>query len=534
MRPAGRLMWLMRLAVAALLGFGSIAPAAAEMVLHRGNGTEPETLDPQRLRGEAAGWIAMDLFEGLLTVDAKGHPIPGLAESWTVSDDGLVYTFILRQDARWSDGSPVTAEDFAFSWRRLLDPDTLSDYAYFLWPVKNGRAINLGQMPPSALGVEAVDDRTFRVTLEEPATWFVSSLQHTSTSAISKASYERHGEDFIKPGILVSSGAYRLAEAVPQGHVKLVRNPHFHAADTVAVDTVYFYPTENRETELRRFRAGELDLTYDVPDSQLDWLKANMADELHIAPYLGNYFYAFNLTRQPWASNRDLRKALVLAVDRTALATLLTKGGEEPAFTFVPPRTAGYTAPQPDYAGWTQAERDAEAQRLVAAAGYGKGGKPLEVEILFNTSENHRKIAIAIAAMWQRKLGATVVLTNQEWKVFIDSRNNRTFRDVARHGWVADFDDAVTFLKLFRSDIGRQNPSGYANPAFDRLMDAAGRERDPETRQDLMRQAEALLLDDLPIVPIFYHATQNMVSRRVRGWEDNLRNLHLTRYLRVE
>lgn len=513
-----------------LTGLGR--PATAETVLHRGNGTEPETLDPQRLRGEAAGWIAYDLFEPLLTLDINGQPIPGAAESWTVSDDRLTYSFTLRANSRWSDGSPLTASDFVFAFRRLVDPRTNSDYSYFLWPVKNARAITEGTLPPEALAVEAVDDRTVRITLAYPNPAFLTSLQHTSCAPVSAASVAKFGDGFIRAGNLVSNGAYRLAEAVPQGHIKLVRNPNFHAKDSVYFDTVFFYPTENRETELRRFRAGELDLTYDVPDGQLDWLRQNMADELRIAGYLGNYFYGFNMTRAPWKDSRALRHALSLAVDRTALAEKITRGGERPAFGFVPPEVTGYSSPIPAYAAWTQEQRNAEAKRMLTEAGYGPGGKPLEVEITFNTSENHRKLAIAIAAMWQRTLGAKVTLTNQEWKVFIETRNEKSFTGVARHGWIADYDDAVNFLKLFHSGIGKQNPSGYSSPAYDALMDRAASEADPAKRQSIMAEAEAVLLDDLPMIPIFYYATQNMVSRQILGWNDNLRNLHLSRYLR--
>lgn len=508
-------------------------PARAEMVLHRGNGSEPETLDPHKSTGEGESWIEMDLFEGLVTADAQGRVIPGAAQSWTISDDRLTYTFKLRPDGKWSDGTKVTASDFVFSWRRLVSPATRSRYAFFLWPVKNAEAVSKGEMPASAMGVEAVDDLTLRVTLEAPTSYFVASLQHHATYAVSQANVKRFGDDFIKPGNLVSNGAFMLAEAVPQGHIKLVRNPHFHAASTVALDAVYFYPTENRESELKRFRAGELDVTYDVPDGQIAWVRQNMPADLRLAPFFSSYWFCFNLRNEPWKSNPDLRAALSLAIDRQLIVDKITQAGEIPAYTITPPGTENYVAPLPEWARWTQAERDAKARELLAKAGYGPGGKPLEVEILFNTSENHRKIAIALDSMWRQKLGIRVKMTNQEWKVVLQSRAEGKFQDLVRAGWIGDYNDAYSFLSLFLSDVKGQNHSGYSNPDYDRLVRAASSEVEPTARRQLLQRAEALMLADHPVIPIYTYVTTHMVSARVSGWQDNIRNLHLSRYLAV-
>lgn len=517
------------LLLAALL----VAPARAEMVLHRGNGAEPETLDPHKSTGEGESWIAMDLFEGLVTADAQGRIIPGAALSWTISDDRLTYTFKLRPNGKWSDGTKVTASDFVFSWRRLVLPATRSRYAFFLWPVKNAEAVSKGDMPPTAMGVEAVDDLTLRVTLEAPTSYFLSSLQHHSTYALSQANVKRFGDEFIKPGNLVSNGAFMLDEAVPQGHVKLVRNPHFHAASTVALDAVYFYPTENRESELKRFRAGELDVTYDLPDGQIAWVRQNMPADLRLAPFFSTYWFCFNLRNEPWKSNPDLRAALSLAIDRQLIVDKITQAGEIPAYTVTPPGTENYVAPLPEWARWTQAQRDAKAKELLAKAGYGPGGKPLEVEILFNTSENHRKIAIALDSMWRQKLGIRVKMTNQEWKVVLQSRAEGKFQDLVRAGWIGDYNDAYSFLSLFLSDVKGQNHSAYANPDYDRLVRAAASEVDPAARRQLLQRAEALMLADHPVIPIYTYVTTHMVSARVSGWQDNIRNLHLSRYLSV-
>lgn len=523
------------LAAVALLvgGLAPLAPAAAQTVLHRGNGAEPETLDPHKSTGEGEAWIQYDLFEGLLTLDARGNLIPGAATAWEISPDGLVYTFTLREGAVWSDGTPVTADDFVFSWRRLVDPATNSRYAFFLWPVRNAEAISKGEMPPAGMGVEAVDERTFRVTLEAPTSYFLSSLQHHATYALSQANVERDGPGFIRPGRLVSNGAYVLAEAVPQSHVKLVKNPRFHDAANVRIDTVFYYPTENRETELRRFRAGELDTTYTVPTAQLDWVRKNLPDEFRVAPFFSTYYYVNNLRNEPWASTPALRAALSLAIDRDAIVAL-TGAGELPAYALTPPGTENYEPPQPEWAGWTQEQRDVKARELMEQAGFGRGGRPLEVEVLFNTSENHRKIAIAIAAMWQQKLGVRTVLTNQEWKVFLSTRAQGSYRDVARAGWIGDYNDAYTFLSLFRSDNRGQNHPGYNNPDYDRLVQAGAVETDPAKRRAMMEEAERVLLADHAIIPLYTYVSTALVSPRVSGWEDNIRNIHPTRWMSVQ
>ncbi|WP_225889849.1 peptide ABC transporter substrate-binding protein [Indioceanicola profundi] len=510
-------------------------PAAADgIVLRRGNGAEPETLDPHKSTGVPESWIQYDLFEGLMVPDGKGGLIPGAAESTEISDDQLTYTFHLRPDGKWSDGTPVTAHDFVFAWKRLVDPKTASDYAYFLWPVENGEDITLGRQPVDNLAVEAVDDLTFRVKLRAPTPYFTSMLHHHATYPINKAAYETHGDNFVRPGNYVGNGAYMLAEAVPQSHVKLVKNPHFHAKDEVQIDTVYYYVTEQLEAELRRFRAGELDVTYEVPVSQMDWVQANMPQNLRLAPYFGTYFYAPNMTHEPWKSNKDLRLALNLAIDRDVIVRDINKQGQIPAYGWVPPGTTNYENQAPEYAAWTQEQRDAKAKELIQQAGYGPGGQPLEVEILYNTSENHRKLAIAVAAMWQQKLGAKVTLNNQEWKVFLDSRDEKKFKDVTRHGWIGDYNDANNFLELFRTDIGKQNPSGYSNPEFDKLMIEANRTEDVERRAELMQQAERIVIEDVALFPLYFYASKHMISDRVENWNDNLPDYHPTRFLRIK
>lgn len=515
----------------ACLGIAAATPVQAQKVLHRGNGTEPETLDPAKSSGVPESWLQYDLFDGLLVPDGKGDFIPGAAEKWDVSADGQVYTFHLRRNAKWSDGTPVTAHDWVFSWRRLVDPKTMADYAYFLWQVKNAQDITLGRKAPETMGVRAVDDYTFEVTLGAPTPYFLSMLHHHSTYAVSKANVEKFGNDFVKPGNLVTNGAYKLAEAVPQSHIKMVKNTHHFDAANTKIDTVFFYPTENQEAELKRYRAGELHITYEVPVSQMTWLRQNLASELHLSPYFGTYFYAPNMTKEPWKSNKDLRLAVNLAIDRDIIVEKINQRGEIPAYSFVPPDTTDYTQQVPEYASWTQAQRDAKAKELFAKAGYGPGGKPLQLEILYNTSENHRKLAIAIASMLQQKLGVKVTLNNQEWKVFLSTRDEKQFKDMTRHGWIGDYNDANNFLELGRGDIGKQNPSGFAHPEYDRLMKEANSTADTAKRADLLQQAERLLLEEVAIFPIHFYSSKHMVSPKLIGWTDNLMDLHPTRFL---
>jgi len=520
--------------VALTLATGFSASAAwAQMVLNRGNQAEPTSLDPQKGTDVQSARIGYDLFEGLLTFGPDGKAIPGAAEKWTISADGLTYTFTLRADGKWSDGTPVTAADFVFAWQRLVDPKTASDYAYFLWPVKNGEAISNGKLPVSALGVQAVDARTFKVTLERPTGYFLGSLLHRMTYPISRANVEKFGADFVKAGNLVSNGAYKLDAYMPQSFVKAVKNPHFREAASVKIDTVVFHHSDSPETELRRLRAGELDIVQMAPVTQIDWLRQNMPETIMFYPVLGTQYLAVNMTKEPFKSNPKLREALYLAIDRQIIVEKITKAGDVPAWTLTSPGIEGYTLPLPALAKATQAERDAQARRLIEEAGYGKGGKPLEVEILHNTNESTRKIMVAVASMWQSKLGAKVNLNNQEWKIVLQNAGEKSYAGTAVLGWLADFPDPYTFLKLLRADVGKMNRSGYDSVAYDQKLDAANANTDPAQRMKLLAEAEGAMLADTPIIPIYHQAYRNLVSPRVKGWGPTPMGVQPSRYLEV-
>ncbi|HYD29380.1 MAG TPA: peptide ABC transporter substrate-binding protein [Azospirillaceae bacterium] len=508
--------------------------AWADVVLRRGALVEPETLDVHKSATLPEYYIELDLFEGLLTSSASGEPVPGVAESWAISEDGRVYTFSLRRDAKWSDGAPVTARDFVFSWRRAVAPETASPYIALLWPILNAKAIAEGkETDRSKLGVEALDDRTLRVTLHHPAPHFPSILIHHVTFPIQEAAYTAHGPAFIRPEHFVGNGPFVLAEHVPHSHIKLARNPHFHSADQIHLDAVYYYPIDDQNAELRRYRAGELDITGDVPSAQIPWVRQTFGGQFHSAPTLGVYFYGFNLRHEPWRNAPKLRRALSLAIDRDLLVEKILQGGEVPAYGIVPPGTAGYEPPAPDQARLMQADRDALARRMLAEAGYGPG-KPLKVELLFNSSENHKRVAMALAAMWREKLGVHATTTNREWKLFLNDRKDRTYKDLARDRLVAIYNDPLAFLETFRSDQEGGNVPSYADPVYDDLLARAATMPEAESRSQTLRMAEERLIADSPVIPLFFFSSRHLVADHVKGWQDNPSDLHPSRHLRIE
>jgi oligopeptide transport system substrate-binding protein len=528
---------LIRLGLSAAVALALVLPAVpalAQKVLNRGNGPAPATLDSALGTAVTESRITYDLFEGLFTIGPDGKAVQGSAESWSVSPDGLVYIFKLRRDGKWSDGTPVTADDYVFSWRRMVDPATAAEYGYFLWPVKNGQAIGRGQAPVESLGVEAVDPLTLRVTLENPTGYFLASLQHRATFPVSRANYEKFGRAFAQPGNLVSNGAYMLAEYQPQTLVRLVRNPHFHAAATVKIDEVIFHASDSQDTELRRFRAGELDLVQQIPSRQVDWARENIPESVQFKRGFSQWYLTFNMTKEPWRSNPKLREALALTIDRDAIAKKIMKAGEEELFSFVPPGTPGYTGPRLAMASLTQAQRDERARQLLAESGFGPGQPPPPLEIVHPTSESARNIVVAIAAMWKQKLGLDTVLNNQEFRVQLKGCGERSYVGLCFLGWVGDFPDGYTFLKLLKSDIGAMNRAGYSNPDFDRLLDASSVEADPAKRMALMAEAETTLLTDLPVIPLMTGSYRTVVVPQVKGYIAHPLPFNPTRWLDVQ
>ncbi len=507
------------------------AVLADQQILRKGNGSQPQTLDPHKAEGVPSSNILRDLFEGLTGEARDGRVVPAGAESWEISDDGLVYTFHIRADGRWSDGSPVTAADFEYGLRRSLEPATGSKYTKILAPIKNAEAVAAGELPLDALGVQALDAHTLRIELATPAPYFLGLLNHSSTYPMHRPSVEKWGDAVAKPGHLVSNGAYRLDEMVVQSHIKLVRNPHYWNNANTIIDEVWYYPIEDQSSELKRYRAGEIDYTNEVPNNQFKWIKKYLGEELVINPWLGIYYYGFNLTKPPFKDNLNLRKALAMAVDRKILTEKVTQFGERPAYAFVPPGVssgAGTYPPQaPEWASWPREKQLAEAKKLYQAAGYSKTN-PLEVELRYNTSENHKKIAIAVAAMWKQALGVKTRLVNEEWKVFLSNRKQKQVTQVFRAGWISDYNDPMSFLELLHSQHGI-NDSAYDNPAYDALLARIAAEPDAEKRTQLMKKAERLMLADQPVMPLYSYVVKRLIKPYVGGVGSNIMDHHYSK-----
>lgn len=505
--------------------------AFAEVVYNRGNSADPESLDPHKTSTVYEANILRDLFMGLMVQDAKAEVQPGAAESYTVSADGKTYSFKLRKGALWSDGSPVTADDFVYSWRRLVDPATAAEYAYMLAPVANAEDITAGKKKPEELGVKAVDAETFEVTLNAPTPYFLEMLTHQATYPVNKASIDKLGADFVKPGNLVSNGAFVLKEFVPNDHIKLTKNDKFYDAANVKIDTVNFIPTEDRSTAMKRFEAGELDSNDDLPTEQLADIKAKFGEQVRIGPYLGTYYYVFKVDKKPW-DNVKLRQAISEAIDRDYLAEKVWQNTMIPAYSFVPPGITGYETRTTDYAEKSQLDREDEAKKVLAELGYGPD-KPLKMEIHFNTSENHKNTAVAIQEQL-KPLGIEVSLVNTDTKTHYGMLEQHGDFDVARAGWIADYKDPENFLALCKTGTGN-NYAVYSNKEYDDLMAKAAGATTPEDRMKALSDAEAVgVARDLCVMPLLYYSYHDLVSNKIKGWEDNVMDVHPTRFLAKE
>lgn len=498
----------------------SLSPALAQ-TLHRGNGAEPGTLDPAKSETVGEGHIQADLFEGLVILDANGAVQPGQAERWTISADGRVYRFTLRPGLRWSNGEPLTAADFVYSLRRVVDPAVGSGYAYLLAPILNADAIIAGTIKdPARLGVRALDPRTLIITLAAPTPYFLTLLAHSKFLPVHRASVEHWGQSFTRPGHLVSNGAYLLKEWVPQARIVLEWNPYYWDAGHVALRRVVYLPIEDGGTELRMYRAGQLDITADVPAALLDIVRRDFPHELATAPALSATYLGYNLTRPPFRDAAQLRLALALVIDREAICTRILKSAARPAYGWVPPGIPGYRPERVFWADWPMARRLALARELYADSGYGPG-YPLRTELRFNTNDTNKRLAIAVAAMWRNSLGVETAVVNEEFKVFLENRKARVVTQVYRAGWIADYADPSTFADLLESSAGL-NDTGYHNQEYDRLVEAAATETDPARRMAELAAAEKLLLSDLPLIPLYDGVWLHLVKGYVRGYSPNV------------
>jgi oligopeptide transport system substrate-binding protein len=508
------------------------ARAAPASLYRRGNDADPGTLDPHRASTTAEAHILRDLYEGLLTYDNHGRLIPGVAEAWTVSPDGLTYTFTLRATARWSNGDPVVADDFVFALSRILDPALGAKYAEVLFPIRGARAVARGEAAADTLAVTAPSPRTLIIALAQPTPYFLELLTHFVALPVHSATVRRWGDAFTRPGNLVSNGAYVLRDVVLNDRVLVERNPHFHAAAQVAIPSVAFLPTPDLASAVRRYAGGEIDSLADLPGDQMVSLKARFGGQVVLGPSLGLYALAFDLRRPPFDDVR-VRRALSLVIDREFLAERLWGGTMAPAYSLCPPGLEHYR-PSPELAGRDSLpiDREDEARSLLAQAGFGPGGRPLTVKYRFNTSDNNRNTAVAIAEMW-RGIGVTTRFTYTDAKThFAYLRDGRPF-EVARVSWIADYADPQNFLFLLQGDNDTLNPGHYANPAYDALMRAAAAETDLARRADLLFRAETLALADLPWIPVMHTRSKALISPRLSGYHPNLRNAAPTRFLRL-
>jgi len=472
-------------------------------VLQRGLGPSPDALDIHRAQGLSAFNLLRDLHEGLLTRDADGRVVAGVASDWSVSEDGRVWRFELRPDARWSDGSPIEAADFVRGFERAIAPQTASPVAAWLEPVA---------------GIRALDEQTLEIRLERPVPWFAELLTLPVT-------FPWPGEDIVR-----FSGAFVLEREVPGSRFELRPNPHFHARDSLRLARVVWHVTEDPGAELSRFRAGELHVTETVPPGRIDWLRDEVGPALRIAPYLGSFYLAFNLSRQPFADNPALREALSLAIDRELLVERVLGSGELPAWRLVPPGLEGWPEELPAHAGLDRAARLERARDRLRASGFDARRHTLELR--FNSSLAHRRMAAAIAAMWKQELGITTRLVNEEWKVFVTNRRQGRITEIVRGGWIADWAEAGNFLGNFHS----ASPLNYAffdDARFDALLDQA-EQRTGRQRVQLLWQAEQRLLEEHVIIPLYYYVSRHLVSPDVRGWQDNAMDVHLSRWLALE
>ena len=502
---------------------------AGKTCLEYGNNSEVQTLDPGKANLVDEASVISDLMMGLTTDSPDARPIPGAATSWEVSPDGLVWTFHLR-DAKWSDGVPVTADDFVYGLRRTLDPKTASIYSYLLYVIRGGQAVNEGKAALASLGVRALGPRTLEMTLEHPAPYLPELLKHQSFYPVPKHVVERYGDGWVQPGRYVSNGPFKLVAWRLGDRITTVKNPYFWDAKNVCLDQVNYYPTPDVVSAERRVARGELDLNTRFQSNRYERLQKTMPGVAHTGVSLATAYMSFN-TREV-AAFRDIRvrRALSMTIDREFITRKLLRAGQQPAYSFVPPITANYVqdGPKVAWAAMPFAARQAEARRLLAQAGY-TARRPLKITITTPNNTDTMLLMEAVQADW-RAIGVNVKLEQNETGVAFAAYRNRAFQ-IGNMSWYGDFNDPVTFLGLFKSDTGAQNYGDYKNPAYDALLAQADQEPDAAVRARILARAEKLILDDEATAPIFFVVNRNLVSRRVTGWADNAPNFHRTRWM---
>lgn len=489
-------------------------------VLRIGNGGEPRDLDPHTITGSPEAKIVFSLMEGLLAYHPTDDsiPYPGVAERWEVSDDGTTWRFYLRE-AKWSNGDPLTAEDFVYSWRRILHPSLGNEYADWMYMIKGAEAYHKGEVSNlDEVAIVAESDRVLRVELVHPVANFLKMLLNHTFLPVHKPTIEAHGgpglrqSGWTQPETYVSNGAFVLKKWEPNSVIRIERNPHYWDAESVRMNAIEWYPIDDPNTELRAFESGQLHVTTTVPVNQRNNYRKNFPDKIRFDAYAGVYFYRLNTLRAPLDDVR-VRKALSLAIDRELIIRNLLQGNERVATSYAPGGIGGYDPPP------REVYNPDKARALLAEAGYPEGNGFPEVELLFNTSDNHRKIAEAIQNMWRTELGVDISLTNQEWKVYLDTTKEMQY-DIARAGWIGNL-YPYSFMRTLLS-YSPNNDTGFANTEYDALLEQSARTMDREKRHDLVRRAEEIMLAEEPVIPLYWYTNVYLINPRVKNWTAKL------------
>jgi oligopeptide transport system substrate-binding protein len=505
--------------------------------------SDPQTFDPGEMSGSIEGQVAYQLYEGLVSPPPDdGPPRPGVAERWETSADGLTWTFYLRDDARWSNGDPVTASDFRYAWLRMLSGEVAADYVSFVRYIHNARGYEglrkllrpwmyaghrdaLLERARSEIGVEVVSERELRIRLEVPTPYFLDIVMFYAMFPVHRPTIEAHGADAFRPANLVSNGPFAVQNYARRNRIEMVQNPHYWDREALGLDEVWFLIIEDNSARVTAFLDGRVDHMDDPPNDQLAFLSA--LPTFQSGPQLGTYYYRFNVT-DPVLQDRRVRHALSMALNRAELCRCTLDALYTVSDGFVPPMP-NYTSPLAADGGALVRFDPIRARALLAEAGYPGGRGFPKLSILYNTSENHRTIAQFVQDQWQNELGIEVELTNQEWKVYLETQEALDY-DVSRAGWIGDYVDPDTFLTLWRS-FDENNNTGWENAEYDALMEQQLRAPTPAARLELLQRAERLLLEEAPVMPIYAYSQFHLVAPTVRGWEMNVRDVHLARWI---
>jgi len=508
-------------------------PGPGDQILHIGNADEPQDLDPHIVTGLPEHRILSALLEGLVGKDpADLSPIPAAAGSWDQSEDGKTYVFHLRETGKWSNGDPLTANDFVYSWQRALTAELGNQYAYMLYPIVNAERFHKGLIKDfSRVGVKALDRLSLQVHLSDPVPYFLELLDHYSTFPVHQPTIEQfgafhtRGTAWTRAGNFTGNGPFLLAKWEQNKVIIARKNPRYWGAENVRLQAIHFHPVQQATTEERMFRTGQLDVTSGIPGEKVVSYQQNNPQALRRHAYLGTYFYRFNTTRPPLDDVR-VRRALAMSIDRQAIVEKITKGGELPAYALTPPGTGGYTARAsiPYDIG--------QARELLAAAGYPDGRGFPGLQLLYNTSENHRKIALAVQQMWKRALNIDVVLQNQDWKVYLDRERSMDY-EISWAAWIGDYVDPNTFLDMFVTGNGN-NRTGWSNRRYDELIARAAATAGRQQRHELFQQAEEILISEVPVAPVYLYSRIHLVSPDVRGWHENILGHQLYKRIYLE